>query len=161
MIKKIIEVAVNEFNVLKQRKRDLVVMIGSPLLFLILFGFLYSQNVVNHINTVIFDQDNTSLSRAVVNSFEDSDRFNIIGNIDTEEEMKNALDSGKASVAVVIPPRFMRDVKKQHPSEILICVDGSNMVIANAVTTSALEIVQTISGGVGLKMIEGGGALPD
>lgn len=138
-----------------------MVMVGGPILLLFLFGSLYMQNVVNHIDTVVWDQDNTSLSRTVIESFRNSDRFNIIGTVASEQELKQVIDNGTAKVGLVVPRHFMRDIKKQHPTQILVCIDGTNLVISNSVISSALEIVQTLSGGVGLKMLEGGGALPE
>lgn len=161
MLRILLEAAGEEWTGLLARKRDLLVLIGGPILYLVLFGFLYWQNVVNHIDTVIWDQDNTSLSRMVTDSFRDTDRFNIIGNVASQEELREALDTGKARAGIVIPRDFMKDVKKQHTSEILVCIDGTNMIISNAVVSSALEVVQTLSAGVSIKTIEGSGVLPE
>lgn len=160
MFQYFLSAARNEINRLLNNKRDFVILIGGPILYMVLFGFLYSYNVVNHIDTVVWDQDNTSLSRTVVNYYGDSDRFNIIGSVDNQDELKKYIDSGKAKVGLVIPKNFMKDVKKQHGSQVLVCIDGTNMIISNAVVSSSIEIIQTISGGIGIKMMEGGGTLP-
>lgn len=149
-----------EWNRLKHNRRDLFVMVAIPLLYLTLFGFLYLYNTVNHISTVVWDQDNSSLSRMVIDNFRSSDRFEIIGEVETNQELQDIIDSGKAKVGVVIPPGFMKDVKKQHSSQVLVCVDGTNLVISNTVFSSALEIVQTVSGGLGVRIMEGAGTLP-
>lgn len=160
MITQFLKACRSEFVRLWNNKRDFVVLLGAPVLYLVLFGFLYSYNVVNHVDTVVWDQDHTSLSRMMTDNFRSSDRFNIIGDISSQDQLKAYLDSGKAKVAIVIPDNFMRDVKKQRTSQVLVCVDGTNMVISNGVISSALEIVQTVSAGVGIKMLEGGGTLP-
>jgi len=161
MIAQIREAALNEFRVLWQDKRSLVVLIATPLLFISLFGYLYVNNVVTGVKTLILDQDNTSLSRSIADSFGNSDRFRIVGYVNSQDDIRNWLEAGRADAAVVIPRHFYKDIKKLRSSEIMVIVNGSNMIIANTVMSFANEIIQTFSAGTAVKIMEGKGFMPD
>lgn len=146
---------------IKSSPRTMIVLVGTPILLLLLLGYVYQAHVVNHISTVILDYNHTSLSRVVINAFDTSDKFKVLGTVDTEQEMQKYIEEGKALAAVVIPPDFHRDIKRQKTAPVLVVVNGSNMVIANSVVTSASEIVTTLSVGTSVKVLEGKGLLPD
>lgn len=150
-----------EFQALWQNKRNLIVLLGSPIFFLTIFGYMYSSHVVTGVKTVVLDLDNSSLSRTVLDNIGNSEKFKVIGQVDSEAGLKAAVESGQADVAVVIPHDFNRDIKKQHSSQVLIIVNGSNMMISNTIVTSASEIIQTLSAGAGIKVMEGKGFLPN
>lgn len=141
--------------------RTLVVLVGTPIAIMLLLGYVYQAHSVNHIPTVILDYNHTSLSRLVINAFDSSDKFAVLGTVDTEQEMQKFIEEGKALAAVVIPPDFHRDIKRQKTAPVMLVVNGSNMVISNSVVTSASEIVTTLSVGTSVKVLEGKGILPD
>lgn len=160
LLRSIWPAARDEFRELWLHRRNLIILVGTPLLFMALFGYMYVNHVVTGIKTVVLDQDNTSISRTVVDSFGNSDRFSIVGYVDREEEIKAWFESGRADAAVVIPPKFYKDIKKLRASEVLVIVNGSNLVIANTVMSFANEIVQTLSAGTAIKIMEGKGLMP-
>ncbi|MPM91612.1 putative multidrug ABC transporter permease YbhS [bioreactor metagenome] len=81
--------------------------------------------------------------------------------VQSQEELEKYLREGLAEAAIVIPTNFTRDIKRGLGSEVLVAVDGSNLLFANSVISSAQEIVQTFSAGVGLNLIEAIGQMPD
>jgi ABC-2 type transport system permease protein len=126
------------------------------LLYTFLFGYLYSEHVVKGIHTAVVDECNDQLSRSIIEGFRKSDKFHITGEI-TEAQISPLLRSGKIDAAIVIPKDFSKDIKKGTSSEILVIVNGSNMIISNTVTTYALQIIQTYSTGIAVKKVEAKG----
>ena len=55
--------------------RRLIFIFGAALAYLLLFKMLFAPNLVKNIPTIIFNDDNTKLSREFVRGFEDSDSF--------------------------------------------------------------------------------------
>ncbi|MDK2814092.1 MAG: type transport system permease protein [Thermoanaerobacter sp.] len=145
---------VREWRYIIKNKRLLFILIGIPILYITLFGILYSEHVVNHISLGVLDMDNTSLSRAVIEAFSDSDRFNYTTKLNSQKEMEESMKQGKIMAAIVIPPDFERNIKRGIGSQVMVVVNGANMIIGNAVTTSASEIIQTLSAGTLLKKVE-------
>jgi len=136
------------------------ILFGVPVLYVILFGMVYSANIVKQIPTVVYDQNQTEVSRTLIQAFEDSERFRIVAYTSSQEEMDFILQQEAAQVAVVIPPDFSRDIKKGSATQVLLIVNGNNLLFANPAVGSAQEIVQTFSAGAGQQLMEKTGQLP-
>ncbi|MBP1765116.1 MAG: hypothetical protein H6Q65_2174 [Firmicutes bacterium] len=136
-------------------------LFGSSLFYVILFGLLYNPNLVNAIPTVVYDQDQTVLSRALVQGFDDSERYRIVEYVTSEEEMNMAIQNKTAHAAISIPPNFARDIKKGVSSQVLVSANGSNIAVGNAIISSAQEIIATFSARVSQELAEkSAGLLP-
>lgn len=157
----ILAVIKREFLLLKNEPKLLLFIFGAPILFTLLFGALYSNNVVKNIPLVIYDGSQTQLSQNLIQGFEDSEKYKIVGYLSSQEEMEKYLQERKAIAALVIPQDFNQKIKKGLSSEALILVNSTNMIYANSVTSSASEIIQTFSGGVSLKYLESLGQMPE
>lgn len=136
-------------------------LFGASALYVVLFGLLYMTGVVNYVPMVVYDQDQTQLSRALIHAFEDSDRYEVVAYVTTQEEMDRYLKDNTAQAALAIPPDFAGDIKQGRASQILLEANGSNIVIANTVMSSAQEIMMTFSGSIGKGLVEATGQLPD
>lgn len=143
-----------------KQPKVLFFLFGAPLAYMLLFGILYQEDVVRYVPTIVYDQDQTPLSRALVTAFADSERFNIVGQVTSQEEMEEAFRQKQARTAVVIPPDFAQNVKKGLSTEVLVTAENTNMVLGNTVMLAAQEIIQDFSAKMGTKLLEGVGALP-
>jgi len=137
------------------------VLFGVPVLYVLLFGMLYSASVVKYIPTVIYDQNQTEVSRTLVQAFEDSERFHVVAYTASQEDADDYLRNEAAQAAIVIPPDFSRDIKRGSSAQVLVIVNGTNLLFANPVVGSAQEIVQTFSAGAGRQLMEKAGQLPE
>lgn len=159
----------NFWQIFKRELRQLFIkdarrafyLFGASAVYVILFGLLYSTGVVKYVPMVVYDQDQTQFSRTLVQAFEDSERYEVVAYLTTQEEMEDYLRNKTAQAALVIPPNFSRDVKQGRSSQILLEANGSNIVIANAVMTSAQEIMTEYSAGVGRGLVESIGQMPN
>jgi len=111
-----------------------------PVMLLLIFGYAITLDV-NNIRTVVYDSDNSSLSREFVNEFKRSGYFTIVNNITDNRDIDKYLDSGMAQVAIVIPEDFSRKLKGSKNGDAMIIVDGSDSNTA----TIALGYISAIS----------------
>lgn len=128
-----------------------------PLMYLTMFGFLYSEKKVMEIPTVMVDADQTELSRELYRAFEADQTFRITSVVGTEEEAMNRVDRGEASVALMIPADLEKNVKAGREAEVLTVIDGSNIMISNTAVRTASTVVKTVSAGTTLKKLEAHG----
>src|SRR5215472_6324056 len=80
-----------------------------PVLQLIIFGFAVNLDV-DHARIAWMDMDRTPLSRELRARFEGSGRFDVVAAPQSEEEVQEALDRGRAQAVVRVLPDFERDV---------------------------------------------------
>ena len=112
-----------------------------PVMLLFIFGYAITLDV-NNIRTVIYDMDNSSLSRELVAEFRESGYFRVIENIYAQKEIDKYIDSGKAIAAISIPQNFSKKIRKGENTELQVIVDGSDSNTA----TIALGYISAITG---------------
>jgi ABC-2 type transport system permease protein len=134
-----------------------LVLFVVPLLYMTLFGFLYSQKKVMEIPTVLVDADQTELSRELYRAFEVDQTFRITHFVGTEAEAMDLIDRGQANMAVIIPADLEKNVKAGREAEVLTVIDGSNMLISNTAVRAANTVIKSVSAGVTLKKLEAQG----
>ena len=126
-------------------KTRVVFLFAPALLYVLVFGMLYFPNVVKEIPCIIYDADQSVLSRRVGVSFEDSDSIHVIGYAHTQEEMQEALRNKEAFAAIEIPADFSQLIAAGGSSAVLLMVNGSNIIMTNTVSSAAQDIVAQIS----------------
>ncbi|TGV28152.1 ABC transporter permease, partial [Mesorhizobium sp. M00.F.Ca.ET.186.01.1.1] len=93
-----------------------------PIIYLTLFGFLYSEKKVMHIPTVMVDADQSELSRELYRAFEVDQTFRVTSIVGTEEDAMRLIDKGEANIALIIPAELEKNVKAGRPAEVLTVI---------------------------------------
>ena len=131
-----------------------------PLAFTLAFGIIYYQNSVERIPLIICDEEQSPVSRTVIQAYSDSEKFSIMGEVYHAEDMTDALQSGSAIAALYIPADLSKKIKTGDPIDLLILVDSANNMFGNAAMTAANEINKTLAVGIALQLLEAGNQLP-
>ena len=107
-----------------------------PVVQLFLFGFAIDTNI-RQIPTVVLDESHTQESRRLLQSFANSDVFQLASYVNSKQEMYEAIRAGKAHVGIRIPYDYARSLQDGTGATVLVLVDGSDSSIAGqAVSTS-------------------------
>ncbi|MCX5478190.1 ribosome-associated ATPase/putative transporter RbbA [Kaistia geumhonensis] len=96
----------------------------GPLLLLLTFGFGISFDV-EHLRFAAFDQDQSTESRQLLESFQGSRYFDEQPPITAPDEIDQRLKSGDIALAIEIPPDFGRELQRQLTPEVGVFVDGA------------------------------------
>lgn len=153
---------VEEWKALLFRDRRLfLIFIFLPLLYIFLFGSLYSYEKVRYIPTVYIDEDRSQVSQQIIQAFSSSETFQLLGQVESEEELMKRVQTGDAYVGIIIPEKFSEKIKQGKQAELMAVIDGSNMIIASSALNNANEVVQTISGGISVNRLQAEGLAPD
>lgn len=131
-----------------------------PLAFTLAFGIIYYQNSVERIPLIICDEEQSPVSRTVIQAYSDSEKFSITGEVYHAEDMTDALQSGSAIAALYIPADLSKKIKTGDPIDLLILVDSANNMFGNAAMTAANEINKTLAVGIASQLLEAGNQLP-
>ena len=97
-------VARKELLQLRRDRLTVGMMAVLPLFQLMLFGYAIDTDV-RHIPTVVYDQDQSAQSRDLYRSMEATTFYDVVGHVPDYTAIEDALRSGQAKVAVVIPPK--------------------------------------------------------
>ena len=145
--------------------RTLVFIFLMPIMQLVLLGFVNNTDIRN-VPTAIFNQDNSSASRALLDSFNATGYFSFDYAVYSQVEVNDLIDSGKASVGIVIPPNYGSNLTTGKTADVLVLLDGSNPTIAGSVLSAAALVGQAHGASVRTKQLSlrgpigGAGASP-
>jgi len=138
---RLLAIAWKELLQLRRDRLTLAMMVALPVLQLLLFGYAIDTDV-RHIRTVVFDQDHTAASRELAHSMEATGFYDLAGEVQSYDDIAHAMRSGRARVAVVIPPGFASDLSRGRSTHVQLVVDGSDpQTVASATNTAASLVV--------------------
>ena len=106
--------------------------IGMPLVMLILFGFAVSFDI-DHITTVVVDQDRSAASRELVARLDAGPTFDVTGEVGSPGEAEAAFRRGDAHLAIVIPPGYGRDLARGDQVRVQLLVDAADNTAAQSI----------------------------
>jgi ABC-2 type transport system permease protein len=131
------------------RKEFAQILRDRALVFILIWAFtaaIYSSGhghamEVNRVPTAVYDMSRSPASREFVSHLQ-LPYFKVVGYLDRENDVERWLDSGRASMVVVIPPDFQRRVDGQGQAVIQVISDGAAAMQA----TVAVSYVASVSG---------------
>lgn len=135
-------------------------LIGTPLGFTLIFGAIYAENVVNDIPLVVYDEDQSTISRSLIEAYDNADRFTVVSHVSSEEEMRAELWDGHALAALEIPKDFSKDIRMGNGADYLFMVNSANNMFGNASISASGEIERSFSIAVSRQLLEGVNILP-
>lgn len=137
-------VAVKEFRHLGRDKRMLAAVVLLPIMLLILFSYALSFQI-DHVTTIVVDQDKTATSQQYVQRYAQSTFFHVVAHSDSMSDVDEAFAKGTAKVAVIIPPGFEHTINSGQRAEVAVLVDGTEPNSARAAKSYSVAINQVFS----------------
>jgi ABC-2 type transport system permease protein len=136
MLRRIWVVATKELRQVRRDRLTLAMMVALPVLQLLLFGFAINTDV-RHIPSAVYDQDRTARSRDLWRSLEATGFYDVVGQVQSYEQIEAWLRQGSVQVAIVIPPEFSSDLLRNRSTAVQLIVDGSDpQTVASARDTA-------------------------
>ncbi|MGI6685473.1 MAG: ABC transporter permease [Bacillota bacterium] len=133
-----------EFIQIRRDRPSLAIALAMPIMMMLVFGFAVNTDV-DHIDTVVFDQDMSSASRRLIKSFETTGTFDLIDHVSSQKKIREVIDGGKAKVGLIIPPDYNKELVRGESTGIQILIDGSDPLVAQKALSTAQMLVQVKS----------------
>ncbi|MEJ2504984.1 MAG: ABC transporter permease [Ignavibacteriaceae bacterium] len=146
MIRRIFALAKKEFRELSRDVRMLFVLFAFPIILLGIFGYAITFDV-HHIKVAVYDQEKSDLTREFINNITSSDYFDVVGYINSENEIRTALDDRDAQCVIVFPSDMSRKLYTGEEAKIQVLVDGINAnsasIIINYINSATSSFSQS------------------
>jgi ABC-2 type transport system permease protein len=110
---------------LKRDPRLFSIVILAPIVQLMVLGYAATTDVKD-IPIVIVDADRSTASRQLVQRFETSQNFKIVGMLGSTTDIDPYLDGGDAWMAISIPPDYGRTIASGRQTTLQIVADGTD-----------------------------------
>ncbi|MDR1244030.1 MAG: ABC transporter permease [Endomicrobium sp.] len=125
-------VLLREFKVIKSKDMLLICFI-APLIYGLMFSYLYINKRATNISLGVVNQDGLSLSRHFIRDVNATSELETITRYNSFQEALNNVFKNNVNGFYVIPSDFSKDIKKGRVVPILDIVNSSNFLVASNV----------------------------
>jgi ABC-2 type transport system permease protein len=141
---------IKELHHITRDGRSLALALAMPVMMLLLYGYTLSLDV-DHIPTLIYDEDGTAASREMMRQFQGSRFFDIRGFADSYAPIERAIDRNQILIGIVIPRGFGSDITEGRSADVQLLVDGSDSNKSSIAMGYAESVVRTYSAKIRLQ----------
>ncbi|MDX2130038.1 MAG: ABC transporter permease [Chloroherpetonaceae bacterium] len=156
MWNRIYAIARKEFYQIRRDKRSLGLLIFVPVFMMFVFGFAISLDITG-IQIAFVDFDQSPRSRALKQAFLNDPHFISAGGrngeFSNEVEAGNLLETARANMVIIIPPRFSARLDAGETIAVQALVSGDNANTASGALGYAAQFVQSFSSSVQLEQL--------
>ncbi len=133
-----------EFAQLRRDRFTFAMMTVFPAVQLALFGYAI-RTEVRFLPTVVLDESRTAQSRELLSAIANTENFTFTEHVRSREAVRDAILSGRASAAVIIPPEYATDLKRRRTATAQIIVDAADPLASQAAIGGAAQAGQVAS----------------
>jgi ABC-2 type transport system permease protein len=132
------------------RDKALVLLVIYIFLEVAICGWALFLDVKN-LPTAVYDLDKSALSREIIQKFSSTENFAVKYYLNDYKSIDKLLDSGQATLAIVIPQNFSATIMQGQTAKIQLLVDGSNSNTATLALGYASTIIRGFSESIEIK----------
>src|SRR5262249_47431416 len=148
-MKRLIAITWKELLQLRRDPLTMKMIVMVPIMQLLIFGYAINFDV-KHLKTVVLDESRSYESREIVAKMEATEYFDIIGRVDSFDELQRIVDTARADVGLVLDREFGKDRHRGAPARALLIVNASDSTTANQAT----GIVSGIASGISVRTLQ-------
>lgn len=133
----------------------LVFFVIVPLLYPLLYAYLYNNEVVREVPTVVVDNSHTQLSRDFIRRVDAAADVRIISHCQDIEEAKKMIHHRDAYCLIYIPKDFAKDVAEHRQTTVELYSDMSGLLYYKAVLSTCTEVSLDMNKEIKAQLIPG------
>ena len=138
-LRRVRAIANKEFIQIWRDPRSLGLGIAIPVILIVLFGYALSLDI-DHVPTVVWNQDKSKESVDFLLNFKNSVYFSINAYYDNYRDIERDINYGRAMIGIVIPKDFSHYLNSSQKAPVQVILDGSDSNTAQI----ALGYVQSV-----------------
>jgi ABC-2 type transport system permease protein len=149
MIRRILALAKKEFIHLRNDWWMPAFMLFGGVLELLLVGWATSRPMTN-LPLMVWDQDKSAASRAVVTALENTGTFAIEEHVGDMDTIEYALDRGQINAAIIIPPDYSTEIASRNGKpHLAVILNGAESIPAK----EALRAIEGVTRDIGEQIV--------
>lgn len=138
----------------------LAIFFGAPILYGVLFGYVYQQAKVLDLPIVIVDQDQSPTTDKIVDAFRDNEALLVKDLRYAPGTIMEEMPLEQYAAVVTLPSNFEADIlQKRHP-EIRVDLNMANILNANTTSKNVQSVLMTLNAGIEIKGLKRQGMHP-
>jgi ABC-2 type transport system permease protein len=153
----LLKIAWREVHRIGERKTLYSLTIFLPIILFILLALIYIKGVVRELPVIVFDADNSEISRMLVRGLDATSSMHVYKYTNSMDEIKHEFMKGNTQGAFYIPKGMEADLKSGKKSTVMLFKNTSNLIVGNLLYKDGMTLVKTISAGILLKKFKSAG----
>ena len=131
----------------------LVLMVVLPVVSFSFFAILFGQGAIRNVPIAVLDQDNTTLSRKVVQMIDETPTAMVSYGIQDMVEGERLMREGKVMAIIQIPAFFEKSILSNSQTHLENYVSGTNITVNGLLSKDIQTAVTTFSAGIQLQLL--------
>jgi ABC-2 type transport system permease protein len=131
-----------EFLQIRRDPRTLILVLVIPIMQMLLLGYS-ATNDVRNVPLIVLDQDRSPQARALLDAYRAADYFRVVGEADSEKDLRVRIDGGKARAGMIIPAGYGEKTTGGGKAQVVFILDGSDPTVASTALSAAQMIGQS------------------
>ena len=144
-----------EFLQLKRDRMTLRMIVLVPVMQTLIFGYAINYDVKD-LKTIVYDESRSYESRELVAKMTATGYFDVLGNVQSLDEMRAEIDAAHAMVGLVIDRDFGKDRHRGQPARAFLIVNASD----TTTSSQAMAIMSGIAQGMSIRALAKGAGWP-
>ena len=129
-----------EFRTTFRDQGVLIFFILVPLVYPLIYAFIYTNETIRDVPTVVVDQSRSSLSREYLRRVDATPEVSIVSYCADMEEAKLAMKDRMAYGIVYIPASFSEDIAEGRQTQVSVLVDMSGLLYYKSLVLANTEV---------------------
>ena len=129
-----------EFRTTFRDQGVLIFFVLVPLVYPLIYSFIYTNETIREVPTVVVDNSRSSLSREYLRKVDASPETSIVAHCADMEEAKLMLKDRKAYGIIYIPAHFSDDIVQGKQTQVSIFCDMSGLLYYKALLTANTNV---------------------
>ena len=115
------------------------VVAAMPLIGLLLFGYAVDTEIPT-VPIVVLDFTKDAESRQLVQEFENTRYFTVVGEVHSDQELHDAIVAGRAQAGIKIPSDYSTNLHSGRQGQVQVIIDGSDARTALQILNSSQQL---------------------
>lgn len=129
-----------EFRTTFRDQGVMIFFVLVPLVYPLIYSFIYTNETIREVPTVVVDNSRSSLSREYLRKVDASPETSIVAHCADMEEAKLMLKDRKAYGIIYIPAHFSDDIARGKQTQVSIFCDMSGLLYYKALLTANTNV---------------------
>ena len=145
----------DEFKAIFSDSGALLLIVFATMIYTVIYSVAYGSEVVRDVPIAVVDDDNTAMSRSLINGVEDGPDTRVSYDVESIDRAKSLFYSGDIFGILYIPNGYEQSIIAGEQANVSLIMDGSHLLlyshimqqgVADALTTGAeIEVARLVS----------------
>lgn len=153
-MKTYLELLIRELKLFSGNTTVIMIFFLAPVIYGILFGFVYKKGKVTDLPILVIDKDNSPLSNRLVDMLNDNETLTVKKILAETNNLKQEIIDNGFDATVIIPDHFEANIMQRKSPDITVDVNLANILTANYASKNIQVVLATFSAGIKIEAMK-------